>query len=476
MKTQDHIYVGGQWLPSASPERIPVLNPATDEVIGQAPAGHPEDVARAVAAARAAFDGWAATPRAERVAAVDRIRNGLAQRADEAAALITAEMGSPLAFSKMAQLGLPLKNLDFAARAMEGLHLEEVIAGTRVVREPIGVVGAITPWNFPLHQITAKIAPALAAGCTVVLKPSEVTPLDAVLLAEVIHEASLPAGVFNLVFGTGANIGEPLVSHPQVDMVSFTGSTRAGQRVGQLAMGTLKKVALELGGKSANIVLDDAVLADVLPVAVKQCYANSGQACACLSRLLVPRNRLAEAQDLVVEAARGWTLGDPLDPATKLGPVASRLQQQRVRAAIQSGVDQGARLLLGGVEQPAGFERGAYVQPTVFTDAASGMGIAQEEIFGPVLVLMAYDGEDEAVRLANDSDYGLSGGVWSSDLARAERVARRMRTGQVVLNGAPLNVQAPFGGYKRSGLGREYGRYGLEEFFQIKSLQGAVPA
>jgi betaine-aldehyde dehydrogenase len=474
MKTLDHIYVDGRWQRSASTESIYVVNPATEAVIARAPAGAADDVQLAVAAARRAFDGWAATPRAARVAALDRIRAGVQRRADELAGLITAQMGSPLAFSRLAQLGLPLKNLDIAARAMESLHAEEAIGNTLVVREPVGVVAAITPWNFPLHQITAKIAPALVAGCTVVLKPSELTPLDAAVLAEIVHEADLPPGVFNLVFGNGALIGEPLVGHPEVDMVSFTGSTRAGRRVAELAAATLKKLALELGGKSANLLLDDADLDQALPVAVKQCYANSGQACASLSRLLVPRQRLAEVEQRVVEAARGWTLGDPLAATTKLGPVASSLQQQRVRAFIRSGQMQGARLLLGGPEQPGELARGAYVQPTVFSDVQPDMEIAREEIFGPVLSLLAYDDVDHAVRLANDSAYGLSGGVWSADTQRAQQLARRLRTGQVVINGAPLNVMAPFGGYKLSGLGREYGRYGLEEFFEIKSLQGAI--
>lgn len=474
MKVIDHIYVDGRWQRSVGTGFIDVVNPATEEVFARAPAGAPDDVQRAVAAARLAFDGWAATPRGERIAALDRIRTGLARRADELARLITAQMGSPLAFSRLAQLGLPLKNLDIAARAMESLHAEEVIGNALVVREAIGVVAGITPWNFPLHQITAKIAPALVAGCTVVLKPSELTPLDACVLAEIVHEAGLPPGVFNLVFGSGALAGEPLVRHPDVDMVSFTGSTRAGRRVAELAAATLKKVALELGGKSANLLLDDADLDQALPVAVKQCYANSGQACASLSRLLVPRQRLPEVEQRVIEIARGWTLGDPLAETTKLGPVASSLQQQRVRAFIRSGQMQGARLLLGGAGQPDGLARGAYVQPTVFSGVQPDMEIAREEIFGPVLSLLAYDDVEHAIKLANDSVYGLSGGVWSADVQRARQVARRLRTGQVVINGAPLNLMAPFGGYKLSGLGREYGRYGLEEFFEIKSLQGAV--
>lgn len=474
MKQQDAIYVDGEWIRSSGTEFIPVVNPASEEVIGHAPAGSPADVDRAVAAARRAFAGWAATPVAERIAAVDRVREGVLRRSEELALLVTSQMGSPLAFSRLAQLGLPVKNLNIAARAMETLALEEVIGDTLVVKEPVGVVSAITPWNFPLHQITAKVAPALVAGCTVVLKPSEITPLDACVFAEIVHEAGLPAGVFNLVLGTGMNVGEAMVRHPDVDMVSFTGSTRAGQRVAEAAAATLKKVALELGGKSANIVLDDVDLGSIVATVVKQGYANSGQACACLSRVLVPRSRQGEMEQQIALAAQAWTVGDPHDPATKLGPVASLLQQQRVRGFIESGVQQGARLLLGGSGQPEGMARGAYVRPTVFTDVRPEMLIAREEIFGPVLSIIPYDDVDDAVRIANDSDYGLSGGVWSADRARAQATARRIRTGQVVINGAPLNLEAPFGGYKMSGLGREYGRYGLEEFFEVKSLQGAM--
>ncbi len=478
MKDQHSIYVDGRWVRSAGEEHVAVVNPATLEVIGHAPAGSARDVEQAVAAARRAFDGWAATPVAERIAALDRIREGVLRRAEELALLVTQQMGSPLAFSRLAQLGLPVKNLDIAARAMQALALEEAIADTLVVKEPIGVVCAITPWNFPLHQITAKIAPALAAGCTVVLKPSELTPFDACVLAEIVHEAGLPPGVFNLVLGTGREVGEAMVAHPDVDMVSFTGSTAAGRRVAEAAAATLKKVALELGGKSANLLLDDVDLDRAVATVVKQAYANSGQACACLSRVLVPRSRLREVEQRIVEEAGAWTVGDPLDERTRLGPVASPGQQQRVRGFIDSGLQQGARLLAGGAQPPQGLPQavaqGAYIQPTVFTDVAPGMHIAREEIFGPVLSILAYDGVDEAVRIANDSPYGLSGGVWSSDRARAVATARRLRTGQVVINGAPLNLRAPFGGYRMSGLGREYGHHGLQEFFEVKSLQGAI--
>ena len=467
-------YIGGAWVEAGSTQRIAVTNPATLETIGEAAAGSAADALRAVAAAGAAFGGWAATPATERIAVLERIRAGLERRAGEAAALITAEMGSPIGFSRAAQLGLPLRNLESAARAMAAMPAHEQIGNTLVVREPVGVVGAITPWNFPLHQITAKIAPALASGCTVVLKPSEITPLDACLLAEVVHEAGLPPGVFNLVLGTGAEVGQTLASTPGVQMVSFTGSTRAGLQVAAAAAATLKKTALELGGKSANILLDDADLDRAIPAALGQCFVNAGQTCAALTRLLVPRHRLKEIEERLLAALAGWQPGDPASETTRMGPLASLAQQSRVRDAIRGGQAEGAKLLAGGAGPVPGLEHGAYVLPTIFSDVDNRMQIAQEEIFGPVLCLLAYGDEADAVRIANDSPYGLSGGVWSQDAARSRQVAAQLRTGQVVFNGAQLNVDAPFGGYRMSGLGREYGRFGLEEFFQIKSLQGAA--
>lgn len=481
MKPSRHrLYIGGRWCEAAGTQHLDLVNPATGVRIARVPSADAEDARRAAQAARDAFAGWSLTPVAERVAALERIRAGLAARADEAAALISAQMGAPLAFAKAAQVGLALRNLEAAVEAAPTLCAEEAIGNTLVLREPIGVVAAITPWNFPLHQITAKLAPALVAGCTVVLKPSELTPLDAGLLAEVIDGVGLPPGVFNLVHGTGPVVGEALAADPEVDMVSFTGSTRAGLRVAQLAGASIKKLALELGGKSANVLLDDADLDTVVPIAVAQCFANAGQICAALSRLLVPHHLLEKVEALAAEAARGWCVGDPLDPRTQMGPLASHQQQQRVQASIRSGIDSGARLLCGGLgvapDLPAGLQRGAYVRPTVFGRVHNQMQIAQEEIFGPVLAILGYGSDDEAVRLANDSPYGLSGGVWSADPVRAQGVARRLRTGHVVINGAPLNVRAPFGGCKRSGLGREYGRHGLEEYVQLKSLQGAVAA
>ncbi|MEV5411176.1 aldehyde dehydrogenase family protein [Thermopolyspora sp. NPDC052614] len=467
-------YIGGAWVPPIDGGVTEVRNPATDEIVGLSPSGTVADVDAAVAAARAAFPAWAATPATERIAILDRVRDGLRARNDEIADLISDEMGAPRAFSRGAHVKMAVSNFDFAARAMEELlsEGEEAIGPTLVVRDPVGVVGAITPWNFPLHQISAKVAPALAAGCTVVLKPSEVAPLSAYVLADLFAEAGLPGGVFNLVGGPGRVVGERIVTHPDVDMVSFTGSTQAGRRIAELAAQGLKKVALELGGKSANIVLEDADLSVAIPAALKQCYANTGQACAALSRLLVPRSMLAEVERLAAEAAATWTVGYQTDPSAKLGPVASPDQQKSVLGFIESGIAEGARLITGGPTPP--IDTGAFVSATVFSDVSPDMTIAREEIFGPVLSIMPYDTVDEAVEIANSVPYGLSGGVWSADRDRAVALARRLRTGQVVINGEPLNLRAPFGGYGQSGLGREYGRYGLEEFFEIKSLQGAV--
>lgn len=343
-----------------------------------------------------------------------------------------------------------------------------------VVREPVGVVAAITPWNFPLHQIVAKIVPALAMGCTVVLKPSEITPLDARLLADLVAKAGFPAGVFNLIFGAG-EIGAALVDHPRVDMVSFTGSTRAGRQIAEAAGRRLARVALELGGKSANVLLDDCDLSAVVGRALGQCYVNAGQTCAALTRLIVPRAWLQETERLAVDHAQGWTVGDPLDPATKIGPLASRRQKKRVCALLEGAIAQGATILIGGTQAPAGMDAGAYVLPTVLGGVGPAMSIAREEVFGPVLVIMGYGDEDEAAALANATDYGLSAGVWSGDLVRAQAFARRLRTGQVILNGAMLDLEAPFGGVRQSGIGREYGRYGLEEFTVLKAITHPAP-
>lgn len=463
-----HQYIGGEWRASAGFERIPVVNPATGVIMAEATAGSAEDVDQAVASARKAGLSWASTPLPERLALLERISAGIGAQGDALAALITSEMGCPISFCRPAQIGLPMG--DIAATLAAAREMEERRIGRSLIQnDPVGVVVAITPWNFPLHQILAKVGPALAAGCTVVLKPSEVTPLDAALLAQIIHDAGAPAGVFNLVIG-GRETGEALVSHPGIDMVSFTGSTRGGRKVAEIAGRGLKKVALELGGKSANILLEDADLEVAVPAALGQAFINSGQVCAALSRLVVPLHRLAEVEAVAMEAVKGWMPGDPTDPATRMGPLAHLGQQAQVRQAILGAQAQGARLVAGGAEQPAQSPSGAYVAATILSDVLATMDIAQQETFGPVLTIETYADEDEAVRIANDSDYGLSGGVWSADLDRAESVARRLRTGQVILNGAGLDLAAPFGGVRNSGLGRENGRYGLEEFIAPKAI------
>jgi acyl-CoA reductase-like NAD-dependent aldehyde dehydrogenase len=373
--------------------------------------------------------------------------------------------------SQRIQAGLPPLVMDSYAKLVREYQFEEKIGNSLVIREPVGVVGCITPWNYPLHQVVAKVAPALAAGCTVVLKPSEVAPLTAFILAEVIEGVELPAGVFNLVSGTGPVVGEAIACHAEVDMVSFTGSTRAGKRVAALAAASVKRVALELGGKSAAVLLDDADFGKAIRATINACFLNSGQTCTAHTRLLVPQARYAEAARLAVEAAQGFVLGDPLSADTKLGPLISDVQRERVRSYIRKGIAEGAELLLGGAEAPAQFASGFYVQPTVFGQVSSDMTIAQEEIFGPVISILTYTDDDDAVRIANDTIYGLAGAVWSQDEARAQRVARRMRSGRIDINGGAFNILAPFGGYRQSGFGRELGRYGLEEFLEVKSLQ-----
>lgn len=472
MQVRDRFYIDGQWVPPQGAGSIEVECPTDGSVLATIPAGDARDAEAAVAAARRAFDGWAATPVAERAALLKRIQEGIKARGEEIARCITLEMGAPLVFSQRVQVGSPAASFGMYARLLGDFPFEERVHNSKVVREPIGVVAAITPWNYPLHQIAAKLAPALAAGCTVVLKPSEVAPLNAFLLAEIIHEAGVPPGVFNLVTGLGPVLGEALVTHAEVDMVSFTGSTAAGKRVSQLAAETVKRVALELGGKSAGIVLDDADFTVAVKAVVGNCFANAGQTCTAQTRLLVPAARYEEAVALALASAQTFRVGDPLAAETTLGPLASRLQQQRVRECIARGIAEGAELLVGGVELPANVDGGgAYVAPTVFGKVAPDMTIAQQEIFGPVLSIISYVDEDDAVRIANGTPYGLSGGVWSATDERAEQVARRLRTGQVEINGGAFNISAPFGGYKQSGNGRELGRYGLEEFLEYKAMQ-----
>jgi betaine-aldehyde dehydrogenase len=472
MLLKDKLFIGGRWVAPSGRETIEVHNAGNGEVMGRIPAGNEKDADAAVKAARAAFEGWKETPVEKRAAFLEKISAGLKARADELARTIAQEVGMPLKLSGRIQAGLPIANFANYARLLKDFSFEEKVGNSLVVREAVGVAVAITPWNYPLHQITLKVAPALAAGCTVVLKPSEVAPFNAFILAEVIEAAGLPAGVFNLVTGYGPAVGEALVRHPGVDLISFTGSTRAGKRISELAAQSVKRVALELGGKSASVILDDADLPAAVKSTVNGCYLNSGQTCTALTRMLVPEDKYQEAAKIAAEVAKGFTVGDPLLETTKLGPLSSQAQLERVRGFIKKGLAEGAELVAGGAEPPANVPAGGYyVQPTVFGKVKNSMAIAQEEIFGPVLAIIPYQDEEDAVRIANDTVYGLAGAVWSKDEARAQRVARRIRAGQVDVNGGAFNMNAPFGGFKQSGHGREAGVYGLEEFLEYKSLQ-----
>src|SRR5437879_2554609 len=472
MLVRDKLFIGGRWVAPSGREMIDVHNAGTGEVMGRVPAGNAKDVDFAVGAARRAFESWSNTPADKRAEFLEKISANLKARADELAKTIAQEVGMPLKLAGRIQAGLPVANFVNFAKLLKEFVFEERVGNSLVVREPVGVVAAITPWNYPLHQIALKVAPALAAGCTVVLKPSEVAPFNAFILAEAIEAASLPQGVFNSVSGFGADAGEALVRHREVDRISFTGSTRAGKRLSELAAQTLKRVALELGGKSASLILDDADLATAVKGTVNGCYLNSGQTCTALTRMLVPASLYQEAARIAAEVAKGFTVGDPLAETTRLGPLSSQAQLERVRGFIKKGLQEGAELLAGGADAPEGVPPGGYyVKPTVFGRVRNDMTIAREEIFGPVLCIIAYRDEEDAVRIANDTVYGLAGAVWSRDEARAQRVARRIRAGQVDVNGGAFNMNAPFGGFKQSGHGREAGVYGLEEFLEYKSLQ-----
>ena len=469
--TRDRLYIGGEWVEPAGSGTLEVINPTTEEVIARIPEGTAEDADRAVCAARAAFDSWSALSPYERAAYCEAIAAGLAARGDELAALITSELGMPIGLSRMVQAGLPAVTFASMPELVEEIAWEEEVGNSLVVREAAGVVAAITPWNYPLHQIANKVAPAIAAGCTVVVKPSEIVPLNAFVLAEICEAVGLPAGVFNLVTGTGPVVGEAIVSHPETDMISFTGSTRAGRRVSELAAAGVKPVALELGGKSPLVILDDADLEQAVTDGVAKCFLNSGQTCSALTRMLVPRDKLEAAERIAAVVAHAFAAGDPFVDGSAMGPLVSKAQRGRVRAYIEQGTEEGAKLVTGGAEPPEGLETGWFVQPTVFSEVSSDMTIAQEEIFGPVLSIMPYEDEEDAVRIANDTIYGLAGGVWSADEERAKKVAARIRTGQVEINGGTFNPLAPFGGYKQSGHGRELGKFGLDEFLEVKSMQ-----
>ncbi|MGW7381648.1 aldehyde dehydrogenase family protein [Streptomyces sp. NPDC054794] len=461
MKPHDGLYIDGAWRPAAGQDLIEVVNPADEQVIGHVPAGTALDVDSAVRAARAALPAWAATPPAERSARLIALRDVLVARREEIAETVTAELGAPLAFSQAVHAGVPIAVAGSYAELAATHSFEERVGNSTVHHEPVGVVGAITPWNYPLHQIVAKVAPALAAGCTIVLKPAENTPLTAQLFAEAVHEAGLPAGVFNLVTGLGQVAGQALAEHPDVDLVSFTGSTAVGRHIGAVAGGAVKRVALELGGKSANVILPSADLAKAVGVGVANVMSNSGQTCSAWTRMLVHTSQYDEAVELAAAAAAKY--GD------RIGPVVSARQLDRVRGYIERGVAEGARLVAGGAQPPR--EKGYFVSPTVFADVTPQMTIAQEEIFGPVLTVLRYEDEEDALRIANGTVYGLAGAVWAGDEAEAVAFARRMDTGQVDINGGRFNPLAPFGGYKQSGVGRELGAHGLAEYLQTKSLQ-----
>jgi aldehyde dehydrogenase (NAD+) len=462
---RDKVFIGGRWRSAAGGERIDVVDPATEQVLGRVPAGGPRDVDDAVAAARAALPGWAATPPARRAAVLGAARDLMTARREEIAATVAAELGAPPAFAAAVHTDLPTAVMGSYATLAADHPFEERIGNSRVLREPVGVVGAITPWNYPLHQIVAKVAPALAAGCTVVLKPAEDTPMVAQLFTEILDEAGVPAGVFNLVTGLGPVAGQALAEHPGVDLVSFTGSTAVGRRIGAAAGGAVKRVALELGGKSANVILPDADLAKAVNVGVANVFANSGQTCSAWTRMLVDDARYDEAVEIAAAAAAKYQPGD------RIGPLVNAKQRERVLGYIRKGVEEGARIVAGGPDAPEGMPAGYYVRPTVFADVAPEMTVAQEEIFGPVVVLIRYQDEEDALRIANGTVYGLAGAVWAADEETAVAFARRMDTGQVDINGGRFNPLAPFGGYKQSGVGRELGPHGLAEYLQTKSLQ-----
>jgi acyl-CoA reductase-like NAD-dependent aldehyde dehydrogenase len=470
VQKRDKVYIDGAWVAPSGSDTIDVVNATTEEVMGTIPQCTPDDADKAVKAARAAFDGWSQTSVEDRAKFLQRIHEGLQARSDEIATTVSQENGMPLGISKIAQAMLPIMNMAGFSQVAADYNFTETIGTSDVVKEPVGVVVCITPWNYPLHQVVLKVAPALAAGCTVVLKPSELAPLTAFILAEVIDDVGLPAGVFNLVTGTGAEVGEALVAHPEVDMISFTGSTRAGRRISEVAAPMVKRVALELGGKSPNVILADADLEGAVTAGIGGAYLNSGQTCTALTRMLVPKDKLEEAERIAKQVAETYTPGDPFDANTRLGPLVSAQQQERVRGFIEKGIEEGAKLVTGGAEQPDGLEKGYFIKPTVFSNVSNDMTIAREEIFGPVLSIIPYEDEEDAVRIANDTIYGLAAAVFSGDTEHAKKVAKRIRAGQVQINTGGFNPNAPFGGYKQSGKGREAGKYGLEEFLEIKAL------
>ena len=476
MREMLRFYIDGQWVDPATPNPVDVINPATEQPCGRISLGSARDVDRAVAAAKRAFETYAATTREERLQLLGDILEVYATRHEDIAAAIMEEMGAPWKLASGAQAWSGPQHLKATIRALKDLSFEEHNRSTLIVREPIGVVALITPWNWPINQVMCKVAPALAAGCTMVLKPSEIAPFDAMILAEVFDAAGVPAGVFNLVNGDGPTVGTRLAEHPDLAMVSFTGSTRAGVAVATHAAPTVKRVAQELGGKSANIIVDDSSFERAVRSGAQACFDNTGQSCNAPTRMLVPGNRMHDAARIAADVADAVRVGDPRDDATRMGPLASEQQWNKVQTLIRQGIDEGATLVAGGPGKPEGLDIGYFVKPTVFADVSNDMHIAREEIFGPVLSILPYEDDDDAVRIANDSPYGLSGYVSSADLDRARRIAVRLETGMVHVNGAQLDSMAPFGGYKQSGNGREWGREGIGEFLETKSIYGYDPA
>ena len=472
MREMLKFYIDGKWVDPVTPNPVDVINPATEEPCGRISLGSPADVDLAVAAAKRAEAGYAATTREQRIELLENVLAEFLKRYDDIAEAIMDEMGAPRSLAKGAQAGSGPQHIKAAIRALKSFEFAEKNRTTLITREPIGVCALITPWNWPVNQVACKVAPALAAGCTMVLKPSEIAPFDAMILAEVIDAAGVPAGVFNLVNGDGPGVGTALAQHPDVAMVSFTGSTRAGVAVAQNAAPTVKRVAQELGGKSANILLDDADFDKAVREGAEECFDNTGQSCNAPTRMLVPRDRMDEAAAIAADVANSIRVGDPRDEDTQVGPLVSGQQWDKVQALISKGIDEGATLAAGGTGRPDGLAKGYYAKPTVFANVSNDMTIAREEIFGPVLSIIPYDDEDEAVEIANDTPYGLSGYVSSGNLDRARRVAARLRTGMVHINGASLDSMAPFGGYKQSGNGREWGPEGIEEFLEVKSIYG----
>jgi aldehyde dehydrogenase (NAD+) len=472
MTTPTGFYINGAWVSPQGRNTLPVVNPATEQAIGKVQCGNATDVDLAVAAARAAFPAFAETPLADRIALLERIVDLYKSRFDDIGKAISDEMGAPLIFATRFQAGAGLSHFKEILRILKSFEFEEQRGTTRVFREPIGVAGMIVPWNWPMNQITCKVAPALAAGCTMILKPSEMAPTAVAILTDILHEAGVPAGVFNLVSGEGPVVGAAMAAHPDIDVLSFTGSTRAGIAVAMAAAPTVKRVGQELGGKSANILLDDVDIEDAVTRGVTLCFRNSGQSCNSPTRLLVPQYRLAEAAEVAARVANSLVVGDPADANTQMGPVVNKVQWKSIQKYIQSGMDEGATLVAGGPGRPEGLDTGFYVRPTVFSDVTPDMTIACEEIFGPVLSIMGYEDEADAVQIANDSPFGLAAYVESADIDRCRAVARRLRVGMVHLNGAVADPSAPFGGYRQSGNGREWGIAGLEEFLETKSVMG----